>query len=340
MPLSDYPVLKPSVVSKVVQKFPVSDTLFFTRRIGSAVRAPFPFIQWDEIEKARGLAEFAAFDAETHVASPMKVTARSASAADIREKLPIKESTLNSLRAPGTNNQKWGMRQVAREEMNLRNLLDNRIEWMVAKMIQDGAFNYSVLSGDNEVVKSVSYGIPSANQININASGKATDNWVAGNAPDPMVNIDEAKLVFRGTNVMPDNIAMNQTVFNALRYNSNLLALIREKFGATGKALVTAVEFADLFGISNFHVYDGTYLDGSTVTNYLVDTKVTIWRESAGAEKIWQFYDAPYGTNSRYGITAKTWEKEDPEVIWLRLWRRSLAVMEHVDWVVQMTIYN
>lgn len=145
-------------------------------------------IEWESQIGNRGLTPFVPPGAPAPQTAPTGVAKHSAFAAYWKEKMYFDEVFLNNLRQAGTvATYERTQRRLARELLGLRTRSDRRAEWMLAKMLTAGSFEYKEQGGTKI---SVDYGIPSSQIVTLAASRL----WSTGESKNIIEDIMDAKL--------------------------------------------------------------------------------------------------------------------------------------------------
>lgn len=298
----DIPELRLEVLTKFITKFTAPPELVFSSMFPS-ISAESATIKWESMRGSRGLAPFIAPGSPSHVTSPSGVAKHSAEAAFISEKIPFGEEFLNNMRKEGTVQQYAAAKvRLAKEYANLVNRNRRRKEWMIAKMICSGAFEYSEEGGTK---LAVDYDIPAENQVTLTGNAR----W-GESAADILGNVMDAKTTIKtATNGNVDFAIMNTTVLKLLAADTNIAALLRKDAFGDGTLYSGAVNnlvgvnpkvIAGLLDIPQFLVYDESYevrayltasVIGGTTTGITVDNPADF---EVGATL--RFYDVSAGT--------------------------------------------
>lgn len=171
-----------------------------------------------------------------------------------REKKVIDRAKIQKLRAPGTNLERlWAEEYMTDSMVELNQRLETRLEWL----------RWQVLTGSlvipattNMPARTINYNVP--------AQQKPTAGtlWSTTASANPLVDIDNWKLLFRGTGARPVRIIVNQKVDTYLKQNNAIQLLVRNFYGrdlVTGDTLNNLIS-QQLDGLQ-YEVYDQGYLD-------------------------------------------------------------------------------
>jgi len=71
---------------------------------------------------------------------------------------------------------------------------------------------------------------------------------------------------------------------------------------------------------------------------FIPDDQFALMATSVEGTKIAEFKQAPYGLGRRWGIQTSRWDKEDPEVTYVRVEDKGLPVLYHRDAIYNLTV--
>ena len=81
------------------------------------------------------------------------------------------------------------------------------------------------------------------------------------------------------------------------------------------------------------------YEDQVTATRYFVpEDKFILFCSNVEGERIAKFMNAPFGLGRHWGVSAKSWTTEDPEVYWIMVENKGLPVLYHRDAIYNLTV--
>lgn len=155
--------------------------------------------------------------------------------------------------------------------MKLKNRCTNRREWMMAKMLIDGAISYQDTRG---MKLSVSFGIPTQNLITITG----TNVWGTGSTRNPTKDLFEThEFLADQYGYKPEYHIMNTTTLKLLMFDSNIADLAKNAAFGTGNPTGTngVKIIAELLGIGNLIVNDNMFEIQSWLTGAITGTSTT-----------------------------------------------------------------
>lgn len=302
----DIPELRLEVLTKFITKFTAPPELVFSSMFPT-ISAESSTIKWESMRGSRGLAPFIAPGSPSHVTAPAGIAKHSAEAAFLSEKIPFGEEFLNNMRKEGTVQQYAAAKvRLAKEYANLVNRNRRRKEWMLAKMICSGAFEYSEEGGTK---LAVDYDIPAENKVTLTSTAR----W-GESAADILGNVMDAKSAIKtATNSDIDFAVMNTTVLKLLAADSNISALLRKDAFGDGSLYSGAVNnlvgvnpkvIAGLLDIPQFLVYDESYEVRAYLTGVVTGGSTTAIPVDNPAD-----FEVG-GTLRLYDVSAGTYEDE------------------------------
>lgn len=272
---SEIPDLKLVRLQKLIESFQMSPNLKLMTLFGS-FNADSDEIKWESQVGTRGMTPFVAPTAKAPTLAPLGVGQHSAFSAFWKEKMYMGELWLNNLRAAGTvATYETAQRKLAREMNRMRNRSDRRREWMFAKMLTAGSFDYL---GANGVKLAVDYGIPTANIVSL-----ATNRlWSTGSARNAMEDVFDAKLDFQNSiGATIDYAFMTTEVLKYLVFDPGIQTLLSKSNFGQGDLLSRPLPvLANLLDIANLFLYDEQFelrswltaaVTGSSTTTVYVD---------------------------------------------------------------------
>jgi len=307
MPYSpvDIPELRLEVLEKFIDKMPQPPELVVTQMFPST-KAESATIKWESVTGNRGLAPFIAPGSPSHVIAPSGIAKHSASAAFISEKIPFTEEWLNNMKKAGTLQQYEAAKAImAREYSKLVNRNKRRKEWMMVKMLCEGAFDYSEESGTK---LAVDYQIPDSHKVTLIGN----DRWGESTA-DILGNIMDAKTTIKdATNGNIDFMMINTSVLKLLAKDPQITALLRKDAFGDGSLYGGNVDklvgvnvnvLAGLLDIPSIIINDEAYdvrayltspvIGGSTTVisvdnpvDYIVGANITLYNSTTGANEV------------------------------------------------------
>jgi len=291
-------------LQKFVTKFQSPPNLIL-QNLFSSTPSPSATIKWESQMGSRGMTPFVPPGAPAPQTSPLGVAEHIAEAAFWKEKMYFDEEFLNNIRKEGTENQYMAAAaRLAREMANLVNRCNRRREWMFAKMLFSGSFQYKEAKG---TMANVNYSLPTGHQVSL-----ATDyKWNAGTSRNVLGDIIDGKKVVNDSCGARVNMAVcNSTVLKYLAQDPDLLTLLsKSNFGAgdlfkgaTNNIVgVNPKVIGALLDIDNMVIYDEQYevralltgaVTGGATSVIPVDSPVDF--EAGGTLRFWDVSAGTY----------------------------------------------
>ncbi len=298
----DIPELRLEVLTKFITKFTAPPELVFSSMFPTTA-SESSTIKWESMRGSRGLAPFIAPGSPSHVIAPAGIAKHSAEAAFLSEKIPFGEEFLNNMRKAGTVQQYEAAKvRLAKDYANLVNRNRRRKEWMIAKMVCSGSFEYSEEGGTK---LAVDYDIPAENKVTL----LSDDRW-GESAADILGNVMDAKSAIKtATNGNVDLAVMNTSVLKLLAADSNIAALLRKDAFGDGNLYSGSVNklvgvnpqvIAGLLDIPQFLIYDESYEVRAYLTAVVTGGSTTVISVDNPADfevgATLRFYDVSAGT--------------------------------------------
>jgi len=305
--LGDIPDLRLSVLQKFVTTFQAPPELVLMN-LFPATTSPSSTIEWESQRGGRGMTPFVPPGAPAPQTSPFGVAKHSAEAAYWKEKMYFDEEFLNNLRKEGTEASYLSAQQrLARELAGLVNRSHRRKEWMFAKMLFVGSFDYSQRTG---VKISVDYDLASDHLVTLGADYK----WSDGTKRDIIGDIIDGKKQITDDCGGKVQLAMcNSTVLKYIARDPDLLTLLQKSAFGTGdlftgqKNSIVGVNpkvLGNLLDIENLLIYDEKYEVRSLIT-------AAVTGASTVAISVEDPSDFAVGETLRFhDVSAGTWEDE------------------------------
>ena len=304
---SEIPDLRLSRINKLVTSFTSAPNLVLSKMFGTS-RADSDTIKWESQVGTRGVSPFMAPGTKTPQTEPLGVASHSAVAAFWGEKMFMDEHFLNNLRKMGTESTYLTSQQrLAGELQRIRYRIDRRKEWMFAKMLSVGSFDY-LEKGGNKLA--VSYDIPTDHNVTLGTNYK----WGTGNSADILSDIRDAKIKIKDDTDMNVNFCITtQTVLRYMVENSAILELFQaDHFNKTGvlgsdasnQLGIRPQVIGQLLDIPNFMVYDERFTAKAWLTANVTASSTTVI-------SVTNVEDFEVGGTLRFNDTsAGTWEDE------------------------------
>jgi len=245
------PELQLVTLNKLIQKLPVNPNLFFTN-LFSDVNADSDAIEWEVEYGSAGITPFVAPGAVAPKIGMDGVGKGSAKAAYMKEAAFLDEQILNNLREPGTHQvHQTAARMVAKQTLKLRNRMDRRREWMMAKAILQGGFTYLAQGGSKITV---SYGIPETHQVTLGA----TRQWDDGADRNVLEDVLDGKQILKeDAGVAPEYCFLNSDLLKLLMLDTKIQALMTKSAFGDGDLFARPAEvIGSLLGVGTLAVFD------------------------------------------------------------------------------------
>jgi hypothetical protein len=275
---SEIPMLRLEVLSKFIQKF-MSPPNLVLQNLFSTSPSPSSSIMWESQTGTRGMTPFVPPGAPSPKTSPLGVAQHTAEAAYWKEIMEFDEEFLNNLRREGTEAAYLdAASRLSRELRGLVNRADRRREWMFAKMLFDGAFNYFVKTG---VKIPIDYQIPSTNQVTLGTDYK----WSTGTSRNIMKDIiDGKRLISDECGGKVDIAIFNNKVLEYLADDPTIQTLLQKSAYGDGnlfkgaKNAIVGVNpnvLGALLDIPNLIIYDEVYEVSNILTGAVTGGSTT-----------------------------------------------------------------
>ncbi|MCL6605645.1 MAG: major capsid protein [Paenibacillus sp.] len=171
-----------------------------------------------------------------------------------REKAIIDREKIAVLRKPGNDlQQRWAEEYMIDRMVGLNLRLETRFEWMRFQALSGSLI---IPATKTKPARTIDYGVPSNNKPT------AATLWSNVATADPLADLDNWILRFRGSGARAVKIIANKKVDQLLKQNSKIRDLIRYTYG---KDIVTAGSLAEILSQNlnglQYEVYDGGYID-------------------------------------------------------------------------------
>ena len=299
--------LRLSKLNKLVTSFMTAPNLILSQMFGST-KSESDKIEWESEVGTRGVAPFMAPGTKTPQTEPNGVAQHSAAAAFMGEKMYLDEEFLNNLRKAGTESAYQSARQtLAKNLLGLSYRVDRRKEWMWAKMISAGEFEYLEKGG---VKVFVDYALSSDHVVTLGADYK----WSTGSSKDILGDIRDAKIKIKDdTDNNTDFAITTQTVLrymvedSAIRdlfYASNFNKTALMGSDASNQIGIRPAVIGQLLDIPNLIIYDEKF----TVRTWLTGA---VTADSTTSISVANTADFEVGGTLRFIDTSEgTWEEE------------------------------
>jgi hypothetical protein len=253
-----------------------------------------------------------------------------------REKKVIDRAKIAVIRAPGTNIERLYAEEYMTDSMvELNQRLETRIEWLRWQALT-GTLN--IPATVNMPARAVNYNVPGSQKPT------AATLWSTTASANPLQDIDNWKLLFRGTGAVPKKIVVNQKGDSYLKQNTAIQNLIRNLYGRDLVAADTLKEAikTTLDGLE-YIVYDGGYLDDSGVFNPFIPDNACIIVGEGTTGNLMDLVSSPNnyadmfnGEVGKFALTKMI--PGDPDEWSVINGVTALPRLRHVNWHVYATI--
>lgn len=260
-----------------------------------------------------------------------------------KETLPINEKELIEARQAGTFNQRAGRDLVVLRAIHLDTRLATRMEWLPWQVVQSG----QIVVNENNVNYTLNYNIPASHKIDI--SGDADRKWSATDTSDPMSDIAEWLLLYRGTGARGVACYFNAGTALQLVKNAKFIDKLKQSNYVGLLSTEQVPKLLKLFFPSvDFIMYDGGYLDESKQFHTFIDDGRFIIRgEGMPGEKVMDFCSTISLHNGgldkpqpgKFSIVEDESEKKKNPHIDLTVGIYGLPRLFHPDWFVTAKVF-
>lgn len=255
-------------LNKTLQKMPAPPNLIFTDLFGTD-QYESDRIRWMLEYGTAGMTPFAAPGAPAHtLGDDAYYNEGAAAAAYWKEKIFLDEVRLNNLRDPLTPVARVSaQKQLARQELRLKNRCMRRREWMMAKAFFDHQITYQRERG---VKFTVNYGVPDHHKTALTGN----DVWwndttgAPGSTCTPIQDIYDVKKDFAEDVGAPiTDSFMNSTCLRYLMFNADLQTILQKSAFGEGDLFARPAEvIGTLLGLGKLWVYDDLFEVGGWIT--------------------------------------------------------------------------
>jgi hypothetical protein len=251
-------VLDPYFLTEIVRNQRVDITQFRGAQLltgGTDLKTELGLtIEYDVTYDDTGMTPPTGLNDPSPVRAKQKVEHVSFTNQEWREKKIIDREKIAKLRAPGTNlEQMWAEEYMTECMIELNQRLETRLEWLRWQALTG---TITIPATQTKPAVAIDYKVPAANKPT------AATLWSNVANANPLQDIDNWKLLFRGTGAKPVRIIVNAKVDSYLKQNEIIQNLVRNYFGLE---LLMGDNLRELFrqkldGL-DYEVYDGGYLD-------------------------------------------------------------------------------
>nr|BDD45815.1 hypothetical protein 14 [bacterium] len=286
-------------LQKLIERFTAPPSLVLTSLFGQD-NWESDNIKWETFIGTRGLTPFVAPGTAAPRLAPLGVGESQAFAAFWKEKMYFDEAFLNNLRQPGTTaTYLSAKKRLAKESRQLSNRCQRRKEWMMAKMITAGSFDYLVKSG---MKISIDYLVPSANLVSLAANRK----WDSGTARNIVEDFMDAKITLENKHGgVVDFGLFTSEILKLMVLDSSIQALLTKSAYGQGDLFANPERvLGQLLGVPNMVNYNQQYQIKAWLT-------AAVTANSTVAVSVDETTDfEANGTLTFYDVSARTSEDE------------------------------
>ena len=298
-------------------------------------------ISWDVLGAAKGMTTAHTLGADPALVTQRVLQTKVQKPAHWKEAQRINERDLLLIRNIGMDD---GTRMAGRlvtqavEDLSLR--VDTRVEYTIWQALQG-----TLAINENGVKRTIDYGIPGGNKIDV-ASGSG-EYWshASGN---PIGDLQSALDKFDGTGAGRVRCYYNRSVAKLMANNAVVRDLVKQSAPVLqlGSSNVGGLMMDLVGGIEAMVQYDEGYVsDGGTFTKFVPDNKVIM--VGSGAERIGEWASVPSlhnggidgATGGKFaGIDDQSGNRSNPYVeVFAGIY--GLPVLFHPNWVVILTVH-
>jgi len=224
--------------------------------------------------------------------------------------------------------------KVAKEMKDLRNTIDRRIEWMCAQ-----ALTGTLTVTQDNIAFAVDYNMPAAHKIVL----AGADQWDETTADVKANMTTAADLIQDALGIPADTVICGKDAAAAL-----LNRVAEDKWfyensprldPLGGFRWEASPSFLGRAGGLAFYRYGDTYDDAGTPTNFIAADKVYVIATNARLSiEFGNILDLKAGANVMAEYFSKSWEVEDPSVMYMLAESRPLPVLWQPEAVVEIDV--
>jgi hypothetical protein len=254
-----------------------------------------------------------------------------------REKKIIDREKIAKLRAPGSNvEQMWAEEYMTECMIELNQRLETRLEWLRWQCLTG---TITIPATATKPAVTVNYGVPAANKPT------AATLWSNVANANPLQDIDNWKLLFRGTGAKPTRIIVNAKVDSYLKQNATIQNLVRNYFGLE---LLMGDNLRELFRTKldglDYEVYDGGYLDDNGNFYPFIPDNACIIIGEGTTGNLMDLVTSPQNYTNLFAgepgkfATVKVHDDNDPPIAEVINGVIAMPRLRHANWHVYATI--
>jgi hypothetical protein len=293
-------------------------------------------IEYDMTFDDTGMTPATGLNDPTPVRAKQQVQHMSFTNQEWREKKIIDREKIAKLRAPGTSlEQMWAEEYMVESMIELNQRLETRIEWMRWQALKGSIV---IPATSSKPQQTLNYGVPGGQLPT------ASTLWSTIATANPLQDIDNWKLIFRGTGARASKIIVNQKVDNYLKQNANIQNLLRTVYGRDVMAAdsLAFVMKNQLNGL-DYEVYDAGYLDDTGTFNPFIPDNACVIVGEGMTGNLMDMVTSPNnyedifnGVPGKFALTKKV--HGDPEQ-WAAInGVTALPRLKHANWHVFATV--
>ena len=240
-------------------------------------------VKWDEYGTVSGMAAPYKYGAPVRRANLPTVKTRTEVSRPFRETVTLDEESLLKLRGLGAESRMRAAKGLIIKAMSTMYIRHKtRQEWMFWS-----ACRGSVAVADDGIQWSVSYGTPSATTVGT--------LWSVTASANPVKDIQDECLKFRGVGGGKPTLYINQKVANYLSQNAAVRALVTGSgyVGQIGNEQITGLLVTLIGGLAGIVIYDEGYDASGTFTPFIADTEAFLIAPGLNGEKTMEFASTP-----------------------------------------------
>lgn len=270
-------------VTHIVRNRVVDPTKFIARSFCPVVPVYAEAIEYDVLEASLGMTRAHNVGADPKLVELPGQSRKRMGTGYWKETYRIDEAQLLYARREGTYNQRAGRDLVVLRSKQQDDRLESRLEWLSWQPFVAG----QLAVDENGVKYTVDYSIPVDNKPEL--TGNAL--WSAITTADPITNIINWLLLYRGTGARGVTAYFNMKIAGYLAQNSKIRDLLENtQYAQFMSAQNVAGALKLLFPQLDFVVYDEGYADeAGTFYPFIPDNKFIIRGEGMVGEKLIDF---------------------------------------------------
>lgn len=270
-------------VTHIVRNRVVDPAKFIARNFCPIVPVYAEAIEYDVIDASLGMTRAHNVGADPKLVELPGLSRKRMGTGYWKETYRIDEAQLLYARREGTYNQRSGRDLVVLRSTQQDDRLESRLEWLSWQPLTIG----QLAVDENGVKYTVDYNVPSGNKPTL----EGTALWSALTTADPIKNITDWLLLYRGTGARGVTAYFNMKVAGYLAQNAKIRDLLKNtQYAQFMSANNVAGALKLLFPELEFVVYDEGYADETgTFYPFIPDDKFVIRGGGMVGEKLMDF---------------------------------------------------